>query len=72
VILKTLLRQGISQPGFYGDVIYKLRKILGHVNFSAVFTKIIKRFIIPRRWNREGDIVLALSVRPSVRISFPG
>ena len=43
--LKTLLRQGISQPGFYGDVIYKLRKILGHGNFSAVFTKIIKRFI---------------------------
>jgi hypothetical protein len=23
--LKTLLRQGISQPGFYGDVIYKQR-----------------------------------------------
>jgi hypothetical protein len=43
--LKTLLRQGISQPGFYGDVIYKLRKILGHGNFSADFTKIIKRSI---------------------------
>jgi hypothetical protein len=40
--LKTLLRQGISQTGFYGDVIYKLRKILGHGLFSAVFTKIIK------------------------------
>jgi hypothetical protein len=26
--------------------------------------------IIPRRLNREGDIVLALSVRPSVRPSF--
>jgi hypothetical protein len=43
--LKTLLRQGISQPGFYGEVVYKLRKILGHGNFSAVFTKLIKRFI---------------------------
>jgi hypothetical protein len=43
--LKTLLQQGISQPGFYGDVIYKLRTILGHGNFSAVFTKIIKLFI---------------------------
>jgi hypothetical protein len=41
---KTFLRQGISQPGFYGIVIYKLRKILGHDNFSAVFIKIIKRF----------------------------
>jgi hypothetical protein len=29
-------------------VIYKLRKILGHGNFSAVFTNIIKRF------NRRG------------------
>jgi hypothetical protein len=36
--LKTLLRQGISQPGFYGDVVYKLRKILGHFNFSLVLT----------------------------------
>jgi hypothetical protein len=43
--LKTLLRQGISRPDFYGDVVYKLRKIMGHSNFSAVFTKIIKRFI---------------------------
>jgi hypothetical protein len=45
--LKTLLRLGscISKPDFYGDVVYKLRRIMGHCNFSAVFTKIIKRFI---------------------------
>jgi hypothetical protein len=43
--LKTLLRQGISQSEFYRDVVYKPRKILGHCNFSIVFTKIIKRFI---------------------------
>jgi hypothetical protein len=43
--LKTLLRQGISQPDFYGDVIYKLGMILGHCHFSVVFTKIIKLFI---------------------------
>ena len=43
--LKTLLREGLSKPVFYGDVIYKLRKILGHGNFSFMFTKIIKRFI---------------------------
>jgi hypothetical protein len=35
--LKTLLRQGISQSGFYGDMIYKLRKILGHGNFFFCF-----------------------------------
>ena len=43
--LKTLLREGISKPVFYGDVVYKLRKILGHGNFPNVFGKIIKRFI---------------------------
>jgi hypothetical protein len=43
--LKTLLQLGISKPDFYGDVVYKLRRIMVHSNFSAVFTKIIKRFI---------------------------
>ncbi len=43
--LKTLLREGISKPDFYGDVVYKLRKILGHGNFPTVFAKIIKRYV---------------------------
>lgn len=43
--LKTLLRQGISHPEFYGDVIYKLRKILGHTYFQSLFTKRIRKFI---------------------------
>ena len=42
--LKTLLRHGISHPEFYGDVIYKLRKILGHEHFQTLFPKRIKRF----------------------------
>lgn len=43
--LKTLLRQGISHPEFYGDVIYKLRKIVGHTHFLPLFIKCIKKFI---------------------------
>ena len=35
--LKSLLRQGISHPEFYGDVIYKLRKIIGHTNLHNLF-----------------------------------
>lgn len=42
--LKSLLQQGISQPVFYGDLIYKLRKIKGNVNFSQLFVKTICRF----------------------------
>ena len=43
--LKILLRQGISHPEFYGDVIYKLRKILGHIYFQNLFIKRIKKFV---------------------------
>jgi hypothetical protein len=33
--LKSLLQKGISQPVVYGDLIYKLKKIKGDVNFST-------------------------------------
>ena len=34
--LKSLLRQGLSEPEFYGDLVYKLKKIVGSYIFSAV------------------------------------
>ena len=37
VKLKSLLRQGLSEPDFYGDLLYKLKKIVGSNNFSAQF-----------------------------------
>ena len=40
--LKSLLRQGLS--GFYGDLVYKLKKIVGSNNFSAQFIKIISHY----------------------------
>ena len=43
--VKALLRQGISNPELYGDVIYKLRKISGHTHFHSLFMKRIKKFI---------------------------
>ena len=33
--LKSLLRQELSEPDFYGDLVYKLKKIVGSNNFSA-------------------------------------
>ena len=39
--LKSLLCQGLSEPDFYGDLVYKLKKIVGSNNFSAQFIKII-------------------------------
>ena len=43
--LKTLLRQGIAHPEFYGDVIYKLRNIIGNGNFHMLFINHIKKYI---------------------------
>ena len=41
--LKTLLQQGISEPIFYGDLVYKFKRIVGKPNFSDQF-KIVKRY----------------------------
>ena len=42
--LKSLLRQGLSEPDFYDDLVYKLKKIVGSNNFSAQFIKIISHY----------------------------
>ena len=42
--LKTLLGQGLSEPDFYGDLVYKLKKIVGSNNFSAQLIKIISHY----------------------------
>ena len=31
--LKSLKRQGLSEPKFYGEMVYKLNKIVGSYNF---------------------------------------
>ena len=43
--LKTLLQQGISELIFYGDLVYKFKRIVGKPNFSDQFKKIVKRYI---------------------------
>ena len=42
--LKSLLRQGLSEPDFYGDLVYKLKKIVGSNSFSVQFIKIISHY----------------------------
>ena len=42
---KSLLRQRLSEPEFYGDLGYKLKKIACSDNFSALFIKIISHYI---------------------------
>ena len=42
--LKSLLCQGLSAPEFYGDLVYKLKKIVGSNNLSAQFIKIFSHY----------------------------
>ena len=39
VELKSLLHQGLSEPKFYGDLVYKFKKIIGRADFSDHFQK---------------------------------
>ena len=42
--LKSLLQQGLSEPEFYGDLVYILRKIVSWADFSDQFRKVILRY----------------------------
>ena len=41
--LKSLLHQSLSEPEFYGDLVYKFKKIMGRTDFPDQFRKIIIR-----------------------------
>ena len=38
------MQQGISNPEFYGDLVYKFKKTIGNPNFSDLFKRNINRF----------------------------
>ena len=56
VSLKKLMKQGISNPEFYGDLVYKFKKIIGNPNLSDLFRRLVKRF---RRTGYNLDIMRA-------------
>ena len=43
--LKTLLQQDISEPIFYGDLVYKFKRIVVKPNFRDQFKKIVRHYI---------------------------
>ena len=42
--LKMLLGEGLSEPEFYGDLVFKFKKLIGRKDFSFQFRKIITRY----------------------------
>ena len=45
LMVDTRVQQGISEPIFYGDLVYKFKRIAGKPNFSDQFKKIVKRYM---------------------------
>ena len=41
ICLKTLLQQGISEPVFYGDLVYTFKRIVRTPNFSDQFKRLL-------------------------------
>ena len=42
--LKSPLQQGLSEPEFYGVLVFKLRKIVSSADFSEQFREVIMRY----------------------------
>ena len=38
------MQQGICNPEFYGDLVYKFKKIIGNPNFSNLLKRKVNRF----------------------------
>ena len=38
------MQQGICNPEFYEDLVYKFKKIIGNLNFYDLFKSIVNRF----------------------------
>ena len=38
------MQQGSCNPEFYGDLVYRFKKIMGNPNFSDLFKRIVNRF----------------------------
>ena len=43
VSLKKLLQQGISELEFYGDLVYRIRQMVGKSNAAELIRKLINR-----------------------------
>ena len=38
------MQQGICNPEFYGDLVYKFKKIIGNPNYTNLFKRKVNRF----------------------------
>ena len=43
-VRKILMQQGICNPEFYGNWVYKFKKVIGNPNFSDLFKRSVNSF----------------------------
>ena len=43
-LYRSFCQMDLSEPEFYGDLVYKFKKIVGRVDFSDQFRKFIVRY----------------------------
>ena len=70
ISLKTLLQKGISEPEFYGDLVYRFRKIVGKSICSEQFRKLVNRY---KRIGYSLDIkrqTACIGINPSIVGSY--
>ena len=56
ISFQEYVTEGISQPVFYGDLVYKLRRVKLEVNFVSSGSKIVKRLDVESmtQWSSRG------------------
>ena len=66
------MRQGFSKPEFYGDLVYKFKKIVGSYYFSALFIKMISLYKkMPGRAQSVTCLATDAYADPGVASSIP-
>ena len=68
ISFQEYVSEGISHPVFYGDLVYKLRRIKWEANFVSSGSKITKRL---RRWTYDPVIIertIGLALGPSTAL----
>ena len=68
--LKSLLNQGLSEPEFYGDLVYKFKRIRGMTDFSDQFRKKYNESVA---WSTGAQLIIFFCFRFSVVLFYrPG
>ena len=66
------MHQGLSELEFYGDLVYKLKKIVGSNNFSVQFIKMISHYKkIGYNINYATDCMLGGQPNHARQLCFP-